>query len=206
MRRQHAVAVAAVRFDGADVGPPRARRARRDRRRRRRRDRPVEPDRLDRPGAGRARRPRRPSTRAATDGGRRLARSSPAPRSRARPTACSRELGHESSVGRRRPPLRRARRARWSSTRPTPTCADAVEAEGVRCVVAPTIMSTPERAAALGRAVARRRRSPPHEPARGLRHRRASARSIPATTWPAIIADRRRRRTTPRWPTATSWS
>ena len=31
--------------------------------------------------------------------------------------------------------------------------ADAVEAEGVRCVVAPTIMSTPERAAALGRTV-----------------------------------------------------
>ena len=31
--------------------------------------------------------------------------------------------------------------------------ADAVEAEGVRCVVAPTIMSNPERAAALGRTV-----------------------------------------------------
>jgi LPPG:FO 2-phospho-L-lactate transferase len=31
--------------------------------------------------------------------------------------------------------------------------ADAVEAEGVRCVVAPTIMSSPERAAALGRTV-----------------------------------------------------
>ncbi|MGZ4694226.1 MAG: 2-phospho-L-lactate transferase, partial [Acidimicrobiales bacterium] len=31
--------------------------------------------------------------------------------------------------------------------------ADAVEAEGVRCIVAPTIMSTPERAAALGRTV-----------------------------------------------------
>ncbi len=31
--------------------------------------------------------------------------------------------------------------------------ADAVEAEGVRCVVAPTIMSSPERAAALGRVV-----------------------------------------------------
>jgi LPPG:FO 2-phospho-L-lactate transferase len=31
--------------------------------------------------------------------------------------------------------------------------ADAVEAEGLRCVVAPTIMSTPERAAALGRVV-----------------------------------------------------
>jgi len=31
--------------------------------------------------------------------------------------------------------------------------ADAVEAEGVRCVVAPTIMSTPDRAAALGRTV-----------------------------------------------------
>jgi len=31
--------------------------------------------------------------------------------------------------------------------------ADAVEAEGVRCVVAPTIMSTPEKAAALGRTV-----------------------------------------------------
>jgi len=31
--------------------------------------------------------------------------------------------------------------------------AAAVEAEGVRCVVAPTIMSTPERSASLGRIV-----------------------------------------------------
>ena len=31
--------------------------------------------------------------------------------------------------------------------------AAAIEAEGVRCVVTPTVMSTPERAEALGRAV-----------------------------------------------------
>ena len=53
------------------------------------------------------------------------------------------ELGHESSVvgvarlyARRSPP-------RWSSTRPTRELADAVEAEGVRCVVAATVMSAP---------------------------------------------------------------
>ena len=43
--------------------------------------------------------------------------------------------------------------ARSSWTSRTPSCAAAIEAEGVRCVVTPTVMSTPERAEALARAV-----------------------------------------------------
>ena len=50
--------------------------------------------------------------------------------------------------------------------------AEAVEAEGVRAVVAPTIMSTPERAAALGRTVLVPPPDHPHESARGVRDRR----------------------------------
>jgi len=62
------------------------------------------------------------------------------------------ELGHESSaVGVAR------LYAPWAGTlvidEADAHLADAVEAEGVRCVVAPTVMSSPERAAALGRAV-----------------------------------------------------
>ena len=60
--------------------------------------------------------------------------------------------------------------------------APAVEAEGMRCVVAPTIMSSP--------AACRRPRPqvvvgrPGHEPARGLRHRRHGRDPARATTWP----------------------
>jgi LPPG:FO 2-phospho-L-lactate transferase len=62
------------------------------------------------------------------------------------------ELGHESSV------VGVARLyAPWVGTLVVDEAdahlAGAVEAEGVRCVVAPTVMSTPERAAALGEAV-----------------------------------------------------
>jgi LPPG:FO 2-phospho-L-lactate transferase len=62
------------------------------------------------------------------------------------------ELGHEASV------VGVARLYReWCSTLVVDDAdaasADAVEAEGVRCVVAPTIMSDPERSAAVARAV-----------------------------------------------------
>ncbi len=59
------------------------------------------------------------------------------------------ELGHETDGGGRGPPLRRLRRDAAWSTKPTPASADAVEACGVRCVVAPTVMHTPDHAAAL---------------------------------------------------------
>ena len=131
----HDVAVSAVRFDGRRGRPPRARRARRHRRGRARGHRPVEPDRVDRPGARRARRarrgrgpPRRRRGRVAHHRRRRAQGPGRPPAARARPRGLGRRRG---------PPLRTAGRHARRSTRPTPTSPTAVEAEGIRCVVAP---------------------------------------------------------------------
>ena len=133
--RRHAVPVKAVRFDGRRVGAAGARRAGRASPRPTRGDLPVQPDRVDRAGAGRTGGPRRGRA------GRRDVRwpcrpSSPARRSKARPTACwpswARSVG-----GRGGPPLRRAA-ATLVIDEADADLAEAVEAEGMRCVVAPT--------------------------------------------------------------------
>ena len=166
-------------------------------------DRPVQPDRVDRAGAGRARRARRGRRPAGTD-----------------VVAVSPIVAGAALEGPGRPPAARARprvvgRRAWPGSTPSwprtlvideadADLAAAVEAEGMRCVVAPTIMSSP---AARRRAGPHRARPPERadEPARDLRgrgHRRDPPR---ATTWPASSPTRPRPATAPRWPTATSW-
>ena len=64
------------------------------------------------------------------------------------------------------------------------THAAAIEAEGVRCVVTPTVMSTPERARGPGAGGGRCRGLTASRSSRST----ASARWRPARTWPALIA------------------
>ncbi len=113
------------------------------------------------------------------------------------------ELGHESSVvGVAR--LYAELAATLVIDEADADLAGAVEAEGLRCVVTATIMSSPERSAALARVVVHGRSA--HEPARGVRHRRhrrdppgrrPGRASSPPPPAPA---------TARRWPTATSSS
>ena len=155
--------------------------------RRVRRDRAVEPAHVDRAGARRAAacatrcaaRRDRVGRRVADRRRRRAEGPGRPPARRARARADRRRRGPSST--RRSPP-------RSSSTRPTRRWPPAVEATGLRCVVAPTVMSTPGD---------RRRRwptpcsTPSRRPRSTTRWRssrssasRASARSARATTWP----------------------
>ncbi len=149
VQRHHGVPVAAVRFDGADAARPTAGRARGHRRGRGGGGRPVEPHRVDRAGAGRARRARRGRRPAGTH----VVAVSPIVAGAALKGPADRmlvELGHEASV------VGVARLyAPFAGTLVIDEAdadrADAVEAEGLRCVVTPTVMRTPETAAALAR-------------------------------------------------------
>ncbi len=149
MGRHHDVAVCGGALRRRRVGDARPRRARRPIAEA---DRvvicAVEPDRVDRAGAGRARRPRRRCEARRDDvvavspdhrrrGGEGPGR--PAPH-RARP----RGVG-----GRGGPHLRRASCGTLVIDEADADLAGAVEAEGVRCVVAPTIMTGPDESAAL---------------------------------------------------------
>ena len=123
-------------------------------------------------------------------------RSSPGPPSRGRPTGCCgrwassrRWSGWPGGTPRGWAP--------WSSTRPTPDLAAAVEAEGVRCVVAPTVMSTVARSAAAVPDGPRCRPLSRARPARAVR--RASA-SFPVTGLGEVGAGRRPGRAAGRRP------
>ena len=63
------------------------------------------------------------------------------------------ELGAEAVRGGGGPPVRAVGRHARGRRRPTPAAPAEVEAEGVRCIVAPTVMSSPERSADLARVV-----------------------------------------------------
>ncbi len=142
-RRRRAVGALRRRRRGA----ARPRRAGRHRPGRGRRGVPVQPDRVDRsdPGGARASPTRWPPAAARWW---RSPPSSPAPPSRVRPTAC-----WPSSATRPRWWAWRALYAEFVGTLVVDDAdaalADAVEACGVRCVVAPTVMHTPADAAAL---------------------------------------------------------
>ena len=180
--------------------------ARRPRRHRRRADAvviaPSNPHRVDRPGPRRARRPRtRSSRRRATPsrvspivGG--AALKGPADR-------LLRELGHEASVVGVAAALRRPRRRPWSSTRPTPTLAAAVEAEGMRLRRGPDDHARPGRGRrpgpdgprrAGGRAVTRLEIFGVDGHRRDPRRATTSPGIIAAPPWPARDRARRRRR------------
>ena len=158
--------------------PAGARRAWRRSRRRAHRRVPFESRGLHRPRSSPSPACARPWWRAGTTWWRSRP-SWPAPRSRDRPTGSwpSWEPSRPWSAW---PGCTRPGWARWSSTSPTPPTPRAVEAEGLRCVVTPTVMHSPERAEALARAVV---------DAAGLRACRSSpspvsARWRPAPTWP----------------------
>ncbi len=214
VRLRHDVAVAGSASRAPSAARPGPGRARGPGRGRDHRGLPVQPGGLHRPAAGGARRGR-PRAADGAIGWSASRRSSPGPRSRARPTGCSGELGHESSV------VGVARwYAPWVGTlvidEADAGLADAVEAEGVRCVVAPTVMSSvgPGRRPGPG---GPRCRSPEPGPAPapptgagGLAiypGHRAGRGARPATTWPTCWPGRPHpRRPAGAWPTATSWS
>ena len=138
---------------GAERGPAGPRRPRRDRRRRAGRGLPVQPAGLDRSAPGRPRSPRRPG-RPARPTWWPCPRSWPARRSKGPADRLLTELGHESSV------VGVARLyAPWVGTlvidEADAALAGPVEAEGVRCVVAPTVMSEPRAGRRAGRGGAR---------------------------------------------------
>ena len=150
VRLRHSVPVRSVSFAGADAGGVDGGRAGHPQRRRKDRHRSLQPHRLDRTAAGAAGRRRggRPTARRRRGGvaDRRWRRGR-----RGRPTACSRSLGTSrrwsASPGctRRSPPR--------SAIDPVDTeLAPAVEAAGMRPVIAEAVMSTPRAAASLAAA------------------------------------------------------
>ena len=126
-------------------------------------DRAVEPDRVDRADPRRARRAARCST-AAGPAWWPCRRSSPAPRSKGPADRMLRELGGEASVvevARRYRSVAGVARGRRAPTRCRRRPS---KAEGVSCVVTPTVMRSPDDRRCAGRHGARRRVSVPRVP------------------------------------------
>ena len=158
---------------------------------------PLEPGGLDRPAAGRPRHRRRPGRPATRRGGGVAHRGRGGAQGPGRPApGRARPRGVGGGGG---PPLRAAGPGPWWSTRPTPTWPARWRPRGVRCVVAPTVMSSPAAGGRPGPGGARCRwlRRPVRWPST---RSPGSARCAPATTWRRLLAGGPGRRRRPAGP------